>query len=50
MEGLGFAVHHVLFGAVELDVGVVGVCKGAFCELRKDAVGVFVDAEEVDWL
>ena len=48
VEGLGFAVHHVLFGALELDVGVVRVFEGTFCELGEDAVGAFGGAKEVD--
>jgi hypothetical protein len=50
IEGLGFVVHHVLLGAVELDVRKVGISEGTFFMLREDAVRVFSCAEEVDWL
>jgi len=50
VEGLGFSVHHVLFGGVELDAGVVGVGEGTFLPLREDAVNAISYAEEVDWL
>jgi len=50
VEGLGLAVHHVLFGGVELDVRVVGVGEGAFLPLREDAVDAISYAEKVDGL